>query len=116
MATPTPTLVPDQFEAIRTARQNQPTPPPETIEQKINTCISKFDSVTRRNRMARFYVWFQSELFWRGIHLFTYDPDLGTVRIWDEEDQDLYNPINLVMWAEDGSLRAPGELVKGRPE
>lgn len=115
MATAYATGTPERFEAVKTAeasRQSQQTSN-DDVEAALNKLFRDLDRSTWRNRQARYYRRFENEMFWRGVQLFTYDPSEGMPLIWDEEDQDLYNTINITKWAVEMNA---AEYTKSRPK
>lgn len=115
MATAYATGVPERFEAVRAAesqRQSQQTSNDE-VEATLNKLFKDLDRSTWRNRQARFFRRFENEMFWRGVQLFTYDPAEGMPIVWEEEDQDLYNTINITKWSVEMNA---AEYTKSKPK
>ena len=99
MATSPFQIAPDQFESVKAAANPPAVDQTAKVEDRLTERFKKYEESTRLNRRARQFIGFQAEMFWGGIQLFTYDYMLGCARIWDQEDQDMYCPINLTRWA-----------------
>ncbi|HWX43487.1 MAG TPA: hypothetical protein VN345_20265 [Blastocatellia bacterium] len=60
------------------------------LEPYLKDIAQKFETGARPGKFARYRVWTENELFWRGQQLLTFNSNYGKWMSWDEDDQDLY--------------------------
>src|SRR5215470_356957 len=72
------------------------TKPKQELEPYLKEIAQKFETGARPGKFARFRVWTENELFWRGQQLVTYNTGYGKWEPWSEDDQDLYFIDNIL--------------------
>jgi hypothetical protein len=60
------------------------------LEPYLKDIAQKFETGARPGKFARYRVWTENELFWRGQQLLTFNYAYGKWEAWDQGDQDLY--------------------------
>src|SRR5215472_1694220 len=72
------------------ARSKPDNKPTLELEPYLKDISQKFETGARPGKFARFRVWTENELFWRGQQLLTFNSNYGKWEAWDEDDHDLY--------------------------
>src|SRR5260370_37049042 len=80
-------LRPDRKARPQARKAKRDDKPRQELEAYLKEISQKFETGARPGKFARFRVWTENELFWRGQQLLTYNPAYGRWDSWSDDEK-----------------------------